>query len=342
MSGNLGLLSFVAGTYPSSRPDRPEARHESQRVNRKKVTKERVASSSSARNQDPLDYYRSHGRMTNPGEEARMFEDLPRDVAALCNVVQGLVVHPFWAQRYGLTLPPDREQELQVRTVEGKLELIRKLDDRPLTEPRVLEKRLVGNCRDFSLMLCSMLKHQGVPARARCGFAVYFEPKHFEDHWVCEYWHEGRRWAKVDAQLDAFQRDNLGIRFSPLDVPDDQFLVGGRAWQMCRAGEADPDAFGVFDLHGLWFVRGDLVRDLAALNKMELLPWDSWGLMDREEKDLSGSDLSLLDQVAGATQNDNGRFEETLSVYQDNSCLRVPSVIKSHTKTGVQTVRIET
>jgi hypothetical protein len=279
--------------------------------------------------------------MTDPGEEARMFEDLPRDLRALRDIVQGLVVHDFWVPRYGLTLPAHREQELQIRSVSAKLKRIRELRDRPLTEPRPLESRLVGNCRDFSLMLCAMLRHQGVPARARCGFAKYFEPNHFEDHWICECW-QGKRWVMADAQLDALQREKLGIIFDPLDVPAEEFLTGGKAWEMCRTGKANPDAFGIFDMHGLWFVRGDLIRDLASLNKMELLPWDSWGLIERDEKELSKSDLALLDQVATVTQLDNSRFDEIRSIYQNNEYLRVPPVIRSYLKTGVRTVQIKT
>ena len=44
----------------------------------------------------------------------------------------------------------------------------------------------------------------------------------------------------------------------------------------CRAGDEDPSQFGIFDEHGLWFIEGDLLLDLAALNGVDLLPWDSW------------------------------------------------------------------
>ena len=40
-----------------------------------------------------------------------------------------------------------------------------------------------------------------------------------------------------------------------------------------------PDQFGIFDWHGQWFVQDNLVRDFLSLNKIELLPWDGWGLM---------------------------------------------------------------
>jgi hypothetical protein len=271
-----------------------------------------------------------------------MFRNLPSDVSALRDVVQGLVVHVFWAQRYGLTLPADREQELQIRSVSEKLKQIRKLSDSPLTKPRPLDARLVGNCRDFSLMLCAMLRHQGVPARARCGFGAYFEPNHYEDHWICEYWNTSeQRWTIVDAQLDSFQREKLDIGFDPLDVPHDQFLTGGKAWLKCRAGEADPDTFGIFEMHGLWFVRGNLIRDLASLNKMELLPWDCWGLIEKDDKELSEKDTTLLDKVATLTLADNSRFNEMQSIYENETSLRVPTIIRSYLKTGVQTVEIK-
>jgi len=70
----------------------------------------------------------------------------------------------------------------------------------------------------------------------------------------------------------------LGISFDPLDVPRDQFLTAGVAWQMCRTGQDNPDHFGIFNMRGLWFVRGNLVRDLLALNTIEILPWDVWGV----------------------------------------------------------------
>ena len=65
--------------------------------------------------------------------------------------------------------------------------------------------------------------------------------------------------------------------FDPADQPEGEFLTGAEAWLRCRAGDADPNDFGIFDEHGLWFVFSDLMLDLAAINKVELLPWDSWG-----------------------------------------------------------------
>jgi hypothetical protein len=275
---------------------------------------------------DPLEYYAGPGPMTDPGEMAWLFEGLPRDISALVQTVQGLLLHIFWAERYGVELSEERKGGVSIRSVADKLARIHELDDRPLTVARPLEKKLVGNCRDFAVLLCAMLRHQGVPARARCGFGAYFEPGQYEDHWTCGYWKadEGR-WVLVDAQLDAFQREALKISFDPLDVPRDQFIVGGKAWEMCRAGRADPELFGIFDMHGFWFIRGDLIRDLLALNKIEILPWDCWGLIEKEEQDVTDDDRLLLDRIARLTQASDEVFAEIRSLYEREDRLRMPA-----------------
>jgi hypothetical protein len=288
---------------------------------------------------DPLEYYAHPGPMTDPRDQADLFGDLPTAIPALCQVVQGVLLHVFWAERYGEKLSEERKQEVNIRPVAQRLARIRQVSHFPLVVPRPIEERQVGNCHDFSTLLCAMLRYQGVPARARCGFGTYFTPGKFEDHWICEYWKaDERRWVMVDPQLDALQREVLRIKFDPCDVPPGQFLPGGQAWQLCRSRQADPDLFGIFDMHGLWFVQGDLLRDLASLNKMELLPWDCWGLIDAEDKDLSADDLALLDCAAALTLGDNGAFVEMRTLYENDARLCVPSVIKSYPGSGVQTI----
>ena len=289
--------------------------------------------------EDALDYYVCQTPITDPGEYAELFEGLPTEVPTLRRVVQGILIHVFWAERYGVTLSEERSGEVQLRWVKRMLRRVRELDDRPLTDARPPEARAVGNCRDFSVMLCAMLRHQGVPARARCGFGAYFTPGKYEDHWVCEYWRvDEERWVLVDAQLDELQCEALRIGFDPCDVPRDQFLPGGRAWQLCRSGEADPDDFGIFDMHGLWFVLGDLGRDVASLNRMELLPWDGWGIVDGEDRDYSEEEWDLLDRAAALSLADNAAFPELRAIYENDARLRVPSSIQSYTEKGAETV----
>lgn len=286
-------------------------------------------------------YFTHPGMITSLGDHAALFDGLPREIDQLRRTVQGLMIHIFWAEQYGVQLAPERREEVQLRVVTRQLDRLLELDSSPLTEARPPERRLVGNCRDFSTLLTAMLRHQGVPARARCGFGRYFMPNQYIDHWVCEYWNAAQqRWILVDAQLDELQCEKLSIQFDPLDVPRDRFIVGGRAWQMCRRGEADPNHFGIFDMHGLWFVRGDFVRDVAALNKVELLPWDSWGIIEGQDDALSADDLRFLDQLAELTYGDVPDFDTVRHLYETDPRLRVPDVIISYTEAGVREVAL--
>lgn len=287
-----------------------------------------------------LTYFTQHGRMSDPGVYLSLFENLPTSIADLVKLVQGVTIHVFWAERYGLKVPPERMDELQLRSVERRLARTMELDPRPLDEPRPLDKKLLGNCRDHSLLLASMLRNQGVPARARCGFGAYFMPDHFEDHWVTEYWNDSQgRWILVDAQLDALQCDVLKIPFDTLDVPRDQFIVGGMAWQMCRSGERDAEKFGIFDMHGLGFVRGNLVRDVASLNKMELLPWDCWGIILTEQLDNS-ADLFLLDEIASLSAGDVPDFETLRAHYECEPRLFVHGTLLSYVNGNMVQVQV--
>jgi hypothetical protein len=270
---------------------------------------------------DSLSFYSIPGAITDPKEFAPMLEGLPRQIPALVETLQGLAVHIFWAERYGLQLSEERKGEVQLRRVWKQLRRIKELDDRPLTCARPLDNRLVGNCRDFSTLLTSMLRYQGLPARARCGFGAYFWPGHYEDHWMVEYWHpEQRRWVQVDSQLDAFQRDALKIGFDPLDMPEGQFVTGGKAWKMCRFEGADPDVFGIFDMKGMEFVRGDLLRDFLSLNKMEILPWDGWEpLFTKAYTELDEQELQFLDNIADLTLAGDAVFPQIRSLYEQDA-----------------------
>ncbi len=273
--------------------------------------------------QQVLNYYASHGVFSDPGRYTGWYADLPSDLGELCRVVQNNLVHVFWSERYGRKLSEAEQATVQVHAMHEKLARMQVVDPRPLTADRSLEARQVGNCRDFSLMLVSILRSQGVPARARCGFGAYFLPGHYEDHWVCETWDAAhKRWVLVDAQLDDFQCGELGVNFDPLDVPRHQFIVAGQAWQRCRLGQAQPEQFGIFDLHGWWFIWGNVVRELLSFNKVELLPWDYLpGCMTHplDAPLASGPELALYDGVAALTLAGDLAFEALRGIYEQDA-----------------------
>ncbi|MFD9547069.1 hypothetical protein ACFWBG_06770 [Nocardia salmonicida] len=53
-------------------------------------------------------------------------------------------------------------------------------------------------------------------------------------------------------------------------------------------------------------IRGNAIKDLAALNKVETLPWDEWGRMTASYNGETGADYhSLLDTIAVTAAGDD-------------------------------------
>jgi hypothetical protein len=216
------------------------------------------------------------------------------------------------------------------RPVEQMLDRILALDAAPLTVSRPPERRLVGVCRHFMVLLLAMLRAKRIPARGRCGFGGYFNPGFFEDHVVCEYWNGSeKRWMLVDPQFDDVWRARLGIEYDVLDVPRDRFLIASDAWTECRTRAADPAKFGIVNgnLRGLWFIAANLIHDVAALNKMELLRWDAWGGMPPPGEALSEDQLTFFDRLAALTREPDQSFDELRRLYESDDRVRVPATV---------------
>ena len=262
---------------------------------------------------------------------AAKFDALPSKLAEVCEVIQGVLLHRDMAGfLYGIDLSDARREEAHLRPTAEMLSQIFGHDSRPLIIARKPEHRMAGVCRHFATMLTAILREQGIAARARCGFGAYFTPGKFEDHWVCEYWSvPQKRWILVDAQLDPVQQRAFHLDFDPLDVPRDRFIVAGDAWQMCRDGRAAPDRFGLSHMgfSGWWFIAGNVLRDLAALNRMEMLPWDVWGMMPQPDEEMSEENAALIDRVAALTLAGDDAFGELHNIYESDDRLRVPPTV---------------
>ncbi|MFZ5782327.1 MAG: transglutaminase-like domain-containing protein [Pseudomonadota bacterium] len=271
-----------------------------------------------------IDLWRRPCGMSDAADQAGRLRDLPTDVAALARIVQGLLMHLHIASSYGVALTPQQQAAVHRRSASEILSGIIGQDARGLVEARPAAERTVGVCRHFTLLHVAMLRTQGIPARARCGFAAYFESGKFIDHWVTEYQDPVRdRWVLADAQLDDHQRRLFRIDFDPLDVPRDQFLVAGEAWHLCRTGKADPNAFGILDMYGLWFIADNVIRDIAALNNHEMLPWDVWGAMSGPD---AAIDQGLVERLAGLSREPDHDVADLERAYRDPR-VAVPSSV---------------
>ncbi|MNI31899.1 Transglutaminase-like superfamily protein [compost metagenome] len=178
---------------------------------------------------------------------------------------------------------------------------------------RLPRERLIVSCRFHSLLLISILRSKGIPARSRVGFARYLSEHELKyiDHWICEVWDKGAgRWIMVDPDQQI------------VDLQGDGFLLAGDAWLMARDKEINPQLFGVKKSWGMHYIRNNLCYDLHAILGQELGYWDYPPICQGEMNDLDFEELQLLDEVAVYLQDSDTNFELLQAIFQENESLQ--------------------
>jgi hypothetical protein len=290
--------------------------------------------------------------VTDPGTTKPAFDDLPDDLAGLQRASQQLVFHyrggGDWAEA---GLAPERIREVDTRYVEDMCRLL--LDLQPsLAGSRAASRRVVGCCRDYTVLLVAMARHKGIPARARVGFATYFDPDWILDHVVAEVWDEDEgRWRLVEAQVGREFEPVDGPRFDVLDVPRDRFITAPKAWLEARAGVREAERFvvgpdvDVPDTKGWPYLRHTLVHDLAALAKTEMVLWDEWGVMTGPPIRISNATharhhLELLDHLARLLA-DPGCPVENIDEWAHRDGFAVPGSVTSFSPASPEPLTVD-
>jgi hypothetical protein len=142
------------------------------------------------------------------------------------------------------------------------------------------------------------------------------------------------RWRLVDAELRAGHADpNDGTVLDPLDLPRDRFIVAADAWLRCREGGDDPERYLVSpfleipELRGWSYLLHNVVQDLAALNKHEMLLWDDWGI-SAEWASLTDAQRALVDEAARTMLSPDATLSDIQALYAREE-FRVPETVTS-------------
>ena len=69
------------------------------------------------------------------------------------------------------------------------------------------------------------------------------------------------------------------------------------------------------------------MRDIAALNKMEMLPWDVWGAQPEPDGQLNDEQLAFFDKLARLSRDPDASFDELRKRYAEDNDLRVPGTV---------------
>ena len=284
-------------------------------------------------------YWASQSPVTDPGPAAAAAIDaLPGDPAALREASSQLMFHFQTGGDFAENgVPAGRMAEINTRYADAMFALLLDRGEPALTRDRPAADRVVGCCRDATVLFLALARHKGIPARARVGFAAYIVPGWLIDHVVAEAWDDAAgRWRLLDPQMDSDWTPEVNGR--PVDwrdLADDQFMTGPRAWQAARAGASDPDRHGHPDadlaiLRGWPNIADHVVHDLAALNKTEMLLWDGWGMLVtpgwRTPGPVPEPDATILDEICAATA-DPAVSPDVVAALGARDGLRVPETV---------------
>lgn len=286
--------------------------------------------------------------VTQTGLADTALDALPSDLATLRAVSRQLVFHYEGSGDFAANgISPNRISEIDTRYVDAMFALLQERGGPVSLRPRPPGERLVGCCRDFAVLFVAMARHKKIPARVRVGFAAYFDPGWFHDHVIAEVWDKAQqRWRLIEPEIDDDHIAAIdGTTIDPLDVPTDKFITAPRAWLLTRAGEQDAERFVVApdlqipDTRGFWYLRHNLIHDLAALNKTEMLLWDEWGLMDTGDP-LDPTHTEALDNLAKFTASPDPSADD-LRRWGNRPEFRVPRIVTSESAANNQRLQVD-
>lgn len=196
-----------------------------------------MGSSGDAQQRSVLDHAR-HTAFSDPGSHGDLLAVLPTDPPALSEVARNVIVH---YRASGHDLPPRSRDDINARWIARTLATDQSRHALPLDVPRTPASRVQGCCRDHTLFCVAVLRHQGVPARSRVGYAGYFSDTWHHDHVVAEVWQDGR-WRRFDPEVS----EPMPGLATPMDIPpaalDSRgFVTAAQVWQGHRAGQRRRD-----------------------------------------------------------------------------------------------------
>ena len=256
-----------------------------------------------------LDFYRQYSSFTDPGEYEYLYENLPDSLPELCSLIRSQFIHPYAElPKYREQIPKERWIELfNFPSVYSILEGLQSYDSSGIVNNRLPEDRLVLGCQHNAILLASILKYRGIPARVRSGHATYIIPGFHISHTICEVWNDNdKRWMLVDPSMDM------------VDFSKEQFDFSNDLWLKMQNGEIDPKLYGIPRRYtGLVSIVGKVCTDLASILGTEY-PINQYApILDyafENDKQLTAEHIEILNRISELMKTINA---ENLSELQD-------------------------
>jgi Transglutaminase-like superfamily len=280
-----------------------------------------------------LDHFRSFSRFTYPGlYQEFLRRDLPGDIAEMGRLVKQQVIHTIVLSmsREGSHVNPAYGKISEVPwyrqaeddyfpTAAAMLAELYHRDPRGFVSDRSPANKLIVTCRFVAILVASILKSRGIPARVRAGYAPYIPSDHIEDHWITQYWHAPEeRWVTIDADGSLEQ-----FSFDTFDMPSGTFTFGADAWLSVRAGRQDPDAYRIHGPTALDELAAQVFADFHCLMNNEI-PYTQYPVFVVSDFDETNEQkLQAADAFARLMQQPDENFSQLQTIWEDNRDFRL-------------------
>lgn len=286
------------------------------------------------KNKEILDFYKQTSCFTDLGYYNEFAKNLPNDIEELCALQRMQIIHPVilqdtsnanedaWIWGDIKNIPPTRliYEEDYFPTAQSMIaELLRKNPN--YNKQREAKDKIHITCRGQAILLASILKAKGIPARARSGFAGYiWNDGTYWDHWITEYFDTIEKcWKLVDAD-EHCPGKNLD------DVPFENFLFGAEAWLGLRNGKHKEESIVYASepvTTGLKAAIRGLFYDFHALMNNEIIFLHLPKYILKKDYNLSEEELKELDELATLMLKPNDNFEKLQEIWQTNTKFRI-------------------
>ena len=291
-------------------------------------------------NKEILDFYKQTSQFTDLGYYKEFAQNLPNDIEELCVLQRMQIIHPvayndknirskskcFWGDMTKVPITRLDYEEDYFPTAQSMIaELFRKNPNYNIN--REAKDKIHITCRGQAILLESILKAKGIPARARSGFAPYIKYDGISyDHWITEYYDEKEKvWKLVDADEHCPDHE---MGFDLNNIPYDRFIFGANAYLGLRENSikhesilyaSDPVTLGMkAALRGLFY-------DFHALMNNEIIFLHVPRYIKEKDFELSEEEYKELDDLARLMLNPNENFIKLKEIWESTPKYRILS-----------------
>jgi sulfatase modifying factor 1 len=275
-------------------------------------------------NESVLDFYKQYSSFTDPGEYSYLYKNLPDSLPELCSLIRSQFIHPYAElPQYRDQIPEERWNEMEkYPTAKSILAGLLSYDSRGFVKDRKPQDKLVLGCREYAIILASVLKYRGIPVRVRCGHATYLEPGFHVSHTVCEVWNKkDKRWMLVDP--------STGM----IDFNRDKFDFSNEAWLKMQKGEIDPNLYmAPPNTSGLVSIVGKISPDLLSILGTEFTIYQYAPILEytlNNQNKLSTEQIEILNKISKLMQSlDADNLTKLRDIYNSTPEIQITKTFK--------------